>query len=96
MPIYDQTLPTNFSPLVTDKVIVDSNYYVGGLSITELAESIKPQLETSAVKALFPEIFSTFVEYFIFSTGLANSLLKAPTPFAGTPGKRLKKERKIS
>jgi hypothetical protein len=54
-PIYQQGLPTNFGPLVTDKVIVDSDYYGGHLSITELAESIKPTLDTSAVKALFPE-----------------------------------------
>ena len=54
-PIYQQGLPTNFGPLVTDPVIVDSDYYGGHLSITELAESIKPTLDTSVVKSLFPE-----------------------------------------
>jgi hypothetical protein len=54
-PLFEQALPTAFSPLITDSVIVDSDYYGGTLSITELAESVKKTFDTSAVKALFPE-----------------------------------------
>ena len=52
--LFDQVIP-NFGPLVTDPVITDHDYYGKTLSITELAESIKPLLSTNAVRDLFPE-----------------------------------------
>ena len=54
-PIFDQVLPTNFGPLVTDKVIIDSDYYGGELSITELAESLQPEIPKSNIASLFPQ-----------------------------------------
>lgn len=54
-PIFDQQLPVNFGPLVTDKVIIDSDYYGGELSITELAESLLPEIPKSNISALFPD-----------------------------------------
>ena len=54
-PIFDQVLPTNFGPLVTDKVIIDSDYYGGELSITELAESLQPDITKSNIASLFPQ-----------------------------------------
>jgi hypothetical protein len=52
--LFNQVIP-NFGPLVTDPVITDSDYFGKSLFITELAESIKPLLQTNAVRDLFPE-----------------------------------------
>lgn len=53
-PIFPQAVP-NFSGFTTDPVIVDSNYFGNDLLYTELAESLKPLLNTTSVRELFPD-----------------------------------------